>query len=339
MNKESQSAKNDPPPAKSGGGFKRFVLLVALAAGGWWAYSSGRLNDYLPSFLHRLPETAPVPADFATAFSQPEIPETGTIDSAAELSSALPPLAASEPTADEDTADVFRQMEALDTRLSGTEQNLRQMSELLESVATEVAGSPGGSGGFAPLLDVVRIKIELIDMRLRLSGDAAAADSELEQLAKNVAPGTSVAELISDNRRRLAGIPSRSSIFDRLEQIQRDAQAAIDNALRAAQAADSDAATASDGLLGRLFKISDATPARPASVMPAESIAAAAAECIRALAQGQRDAYLEELNKLEIEAAALNDNSPSAYSLSLAKSIAELINIGYPSYSLQLSAS
>ena len=333
MQKESQSAKNEPEPRKSGGGMTRFLLIVAAAGGTWWAYTSGRLNDYLPSFLDRQPEAGP--AEFEARSGRPEIPAAP-----AELASELPAQPAGESRADSEqaAADVFRQMEALDTRLSGTEQNLRQMSELLESVATEVAGNPGGSGGFAPLLDVVRIKIELIDMRLRLSGDAARADSELEQLAENVAPGTSLAELISDNRRRLAGIPSRSSIFDRLEQIQRDAQAVIDNAMDTQQAG-GEAGPQDDGLLGRLFKISDATPTRPAAVMPAESIATAAGSCIRALAQGQRDAYLEALNLLEIESAALNDNSPSAYSLSLAKSIAELINIGYPSYSLQLSVS
>ena len=313
----------------------RFLIIVATAGGAWWAYSSGRLNDYLPSFLDRQPETGIPAAGHVDA--ETGLPPAVSVPPAAGLPEE-PPAAGEQRNGADYAADVFRQMETLDTRLSGTEQNLRQMSELLESVATEVAGNPGGGGGFAPLLDVVRIKIELVDMRLRLSGDAARADSELEQLAENVAPGTSLAGLISDNRRRLAGIPSRSSIFDRLEQIQRDAKAVIDSAMSARQAGD-DNGQQDDSLLGRLFKISDATPTRPAVVMPAESIAAAAEACIRALAQGQRDAYLEALNLLEIESAALNDNSPSAYSLSLAKSIAELINIGYPSYSLQLSPS
>ena len=337
MQETNPSAKDEPERRKSGGGMRRFLLLVAVAAGTWWAYSSGRLNDYLPSFLDRQPESVPDLID-----SIPESAAVPDVPSAAPAPESERPEIAGDGSRQDSSsataADAFRQMEALDARLSGTEQNLRQMSELLESVATEVAGNPGGGGGFAPLLDVVRIKVELIDMRLRLSGDAARADSELEQLAKNVAPGTSLAKLISDNRRRLAGIPSRSSIFERLEQIRRDAQTLIENAIAARQGG-AEAAVPDDSLLGRLFKISDATPVRPPEAMPAESIVAAAGSCIRALAQNRRDAYLEALNLLEIESAALNDTAPSAYSLSLAKAIAELINIGYPSYSLQLSQS
>ncbi len=314
-------------PAKSGGGWFRLIVVLALAGGSWWAYEAGQLDRYLPSSMQSDPAADAADQQAGSATAQPP--------DAISLNQPLP-AAAQAPAVDD---GLFLQVEALDARISTNERNLLQYSSVLERIADEIAATPPGGGeeSGASLLAIARLQVELVDVRLRLSGNTVEADAELAALAATIEPSTVLAEQIAANRQQLAQVPSRAQMLSMISDVRNAAGAVADHASAAAAASAAEINQA-PGLIGKLFKVTDTQPAaEPPEIALARQAGAAANECARALALGLRQDYLDALSRMSGLAGMIREMAPTALTLQLSAAVAELARFSYPNYALQLA--
>lgn len=323
--KSASAPPADKPPAKKGG-FSRWAirwlavypLLLAFAAGGvlYAAYQQPKLRPYLQPHWHnfaaRVPllrRTVPAPAppeiadtaEIAETAAPPEttpetVPATATEIVAAADSPAIPSAAPADSFAAAETAgDSFAAASADSDFRRRDEQFAAQIARMRDEITRlrdEIARTRNAVHTRNRAAPDAETRLELIDLRLRLDGDSAAAAAALSSLQN--APELD-SQWLAAEIARLKNTASRGQIADTLQKMIRLSahdSAAAENADAAKNAAPSAADSYGDkaaAALKRIFNV--------------ERIAAAAsAGPVRRLRRmetllltGRRAAYLSEL--------------------------------------------
>ncbi|MBF2735000.1 MAG: hypothetical protein ISN26_02770, partial [Betaproteobacteria bacterium AqS2] len=257
---------------------------------------------------------------------------------ASSPAAAPPPAPAAAPAAPAaanagNQAALINELEAAQSRIRALERDTRSLLGIVEDLGSEVR--EGGGGGTSPQ-QLRALRLELIDLRLRLDGDTFAASAALEQLGLLAGKGTQLGLLIDANRLRLASILPRAQLLEMADGLIRQARAARDGA-RAAAAAYGSGAGGGESLLGQLFTVRRSSPAlEEAHARHDELLAAATGLRTRLLLQDEQG-YLEDLATIqrllrELRAAAAGTVELAA----MAKAAGDLAAAGYPAYRLQL---
>ena len=308
--KATAKAKEKRSPDRKKSSARWLFLLVAVAAGLYFAYIFGQSNGLLASLsLNRL---APINQDQQTGAPDAS-PPTSTIRLPA---SAVPDLSG--------TAD---QITGLNARLNALAQAVKDLQsshgQLLEKIERMVSGT--FKSAEAPDLSLIRI--DLIDLRLRLSGDPQQAEFELEKLTAKASPNSNVLTAINSNRVRLAGLPARADLQRKLEKI-----AILASEEKRSITNEEENVVAN--WLGGIIKVKTGRTATQMQEETATTIAQHAAAAHQMLALGRRDEYLSLIAKLRDQTDLLAVALTNVKRVTISRLMAELTEIGYPEYRL-----
>lgn len=323
------SADGKTPPAASGGeetpaaaasarrgglGTWLFNLLVlAAVAGGFYAYVQGDLDPAIDYFFG----AEPAPA----AAAEPAAPAPAP---------APPPAApAANGTAE---AALIAELEAAQRRILALERDTRSLLGIVEDLGSEARQD--GGGGTSPQ-QLLALRLELIDLRLRLDGDTFVASAALEQLGLLAGKNTQLGLLIDGNRLRLASVRPRAQLLDMADGLVRQARQARDGA-RAAAAAYGSGAAPDQSLLGQLFTVRRSSPVLEESLARHGELLAAAADLRTRLLLQDEQGYLETLAAIQRLLRELRAAAGTVELAAMAKAASDLAAAGYPAYRLQL---
>lgn len=308
----------------SGGIFLGVILLVVVLG---YAYQQGMLDPTIDRFLGERIQGA----------ASGEAKEPDSPDSAAEQpESAGTADALSSP---EDLDGIITQLEAVQSRLIRLENvstSLQTISEQLAQQIDRQSGDQADGEASASADDIGELEFEIIDLRLRLTGDSHAALRDLDALAERVGENSRLEPLISANRARLVGMPQRSQIISVYQQL----DLALDTARAEAQqelAQLSSNQSVDAGFFSRVFSIRADDSEQREKLARIDAISAAIGPARTALLQGSGD-YLLLLGHLREAADQLRVRFASVHSAQIAKLITELSDLGHPDSRLLLDS-
>ena len=310
-----------PPPEKSSSFFWWFALLI-IAGGGYYSYQQGWLDEPLglanKAGGQQEQQQAPVAQAPAPATQQTEPPAPITIASA---------------------DDLLTQLNAMQSRISTLEGTSRSLQAISEDLAEQVVRTTGGVTPASP--DAIsELKFDIIDLRLRASGDTQAAIAELEALRATVADDSALGVAINQNVSRLASIPTRSQVQLMISELNSHiggSMAEIEGRMQALEDENRQAG-AEGGILRALFKVQKKDAALEREHALALDLAAAAELVRPALNAGSED-YFAALAGVQSASDSLRDHNTTLHTTEIARALGSLTSVGYPSAYLTLPSS
>ena len=342
----ASKAASAPAKPAAKGGFGRFLrrwifrllMLGALLGGGfYYANQQPALQPYTqkiadailpPQFAPPTEESSPTPQE-DSADSKNDFAAADSDSDSADFESPLPDNIAADSKTESKSEEMF-----LESPDSETERKIATLQEAVARLQLDGAAFNESvrrlDGARAESLDSADLQLQLIDLRLRQSGDTAAAVRDLLPLRN--AAGIDQQWLAAEIA-RLQNAPSKNTVAEALHSLVVAADssfsgpdfqsdfAAADSEFQA-DAADSSALSRLQSSLFSLLKI-----------RRVHSAAAAPAQAMRRLEvlflSGRRLAYLRELESLE---------SLSSGSAGVAREIGALRQYGAPEYFLNLDS-
>lgn len=312
-----QTAAPAPPAGRPSVGWSVWLLFViALAALSYGVYTSGWLAS-LPSWP-----------------DWPSIPDLSSERSRADT--VLQPAAGADAKMQAILSGYAVQLDALSSRITLLERAMRKQQRLSGQLAEDVARLPAATeGNGSPYRDpeLALLRLDMIDLHLRLSGDSGRADAELGRLVAETSANELPDTQINRNRARLAALPPRDELLDKLaniaelaKEVARDAQKRINKQ-----------PVLFDNLLAGIMEVRKVTPqAGLDNIDAAQRAAHHAAAAASALALGSDETYSRHLAALRDAVNELSDTQTGLRTLAIAKLVAQLTTAGDPKYRLLL---
>ena len=291
--------------------------MIIILGGGYYSYTKGWLDGPIRGFLGTQQE------------------DTGLI------SATEPPASQAQTQQAKQFPDsspgTVTQLEAFQGRLNNQESSLRNLQAIIEDIADKVARQSGDVSAPASNTDFMKLRLEIIDLRLRLTGNTLDAMRSLESMEFETDPESIIGITIRENRQRLAQIPARNhllGLFDRLEDQAARKVADVERRLLELEAENQKAST-DGGLLNALFKVKKTDRALLLESGLSQDLLSEIPEARNALLL-DRDTYLAALEEIQDAASALSSQVPSLETTEIARLLAELREAGYPAYHLEL---
>lgn len=316
-----QAPPPPPPPPQSSGKFWWLVLAI-IAGGGGYSYSQGWLDRPIEAFLG--------------ARQAPAAPATVTTGESTPAAASPAPAAAGG-----SNEAMVSQFEALQSRLASQESTSRNMQSVIEEIAAQVVRQTGGAPGpSAQQSDIVDLRLEVIDLRLRLTGDTYAAIGALQELQQEgLDPESTAGTAVARNLERLTAIPPRSQVVDLIDRLDAQAGSALADVDRrlGELAAENQKASLDGGILNALFKVRKTDPGLVRERELALALAAEVPPARNALLLGAEGAYADSLARIQGAADALRNHNPTLQTTEIAEILTELTRHGYPRTHLDLT--
>ena len=283
-----------------------------MIGGGGYSYSQGWLDKPLALILGRQEAGKASPT---------------LVDSADKTPIRQPPAA----TARTDSEHVA-QIEALQSRLSSQESTTRNLQSIIEDLASQVVRQQGGRVVQNNEETINDMRFEIIDLKLRLTGDTLAAMSALEEIEKNVDPESIRGKSIINNRQRLSQIPTRDQVLvliDRLEATVSETEADIDRRI-SDLSKENEKTNLDSGILNALFKVKRTDASLLLESQLTSELAATIQPLRLSLLLNAHDSYLASMAVVQRAADALRDHKPSLGTSEIANVLFELSTVGFP---------
>lgn len=322
------AANAAPQATGSGSSLSGTVLIILILAAGGSAYYLG----YLDKPLAELGLVAPNAPD-ATDATQ-VLQEAATPSPVAPAVASPAPLVAP-PSSNSESMTI--QLAALQRRISSLEKSNRDLLAITESHADQLVRQGPGGGGGSPF-DLVPLQLELIDLRLRLSGDTIVAEQELGVLATTIDESSQLGQLIKQNRQKLLGLPPRILLMTRIDELAElvaTSRLAVLQDIADARNADE----LKDNWLAALFNVKRDDEELLTQLNLIDELAAAIVQVKPNLLLRDAQGYVDALAAVQTAADRLRDHSKSLDSTSIARILAELVATGFPDARLELALS
>lgn len=305
-----------PPPPSSGKSFFWWLVVFIVIGGGGYSYTQGWLDKPLALLVGQTQTPAASPTATAEATTAPAVVATT-----------------------ENEAHLIAQLEAMQARLNSQEGTARNLQAIIEDLAEQVVRQSGDQPLPATAMDLTEMKLEIIDLRLRLTGDTLAAMRSLEQMEMETDPESSIGLAIIENRQRLSQIPTRDQVIAIIDQLKVHAQGNVEDVDRRLMEleAENNQASMEGGILNALFKVKKTDKALLLENSLAHDLHASIEPAKTALLLGDRASYLAALAEIQQAADVLRNHNSSLGTSEMAKLLSDLAAIGFPMAYLDLA--
>ena len=329
---DPKSAVSPTPPAqesadkKAAAGEKSsywWIILLVLLSGGGYSYTQGWLDRPLAWLEEQQNRPLPLPTSADGSPSQQRVEQA--------------PAQSQTPASNNDLADVVTNLEVLQSRFISLENTTRRLQGISEEHAAQLVRQTGGAIAYDNS-NLVNLRLEIIDLRLRLTGDTLAAARELESLETQVERDTQLQQVILANRQRLSQIQTRARVLARLDELANlitQAQTDITTRLQAAESATS--SFNDSNLLNSLFQVRKEDLQLRLELDLAVTLATTVEPVKTALLLGQNDDYLASLTAVQRAVDALAGHKATVHTTQIAQLMNELVAIGFPATYLILT--
>ncbi len=313
--------QHPPPPQPQPSGKFWWLVLIIVIGGGGYSYSQGWLDRPIEAFLGA--RQAPTAPATVTAGEDPQ------------------PAAVPAAAAGGSNEAIVSQFQAQQARLASLENTSRNMQSVIEEIAAQVVRQTGGAPGpSAQQADIVSLRLEVIDLRLRLTGDTYAAIGALQELQQEgLDPESTAGIAVAGNLERLTAIPPRSQLVDLIDRLDSQAGSALADVDRrlGELAAENQKASLEGGILNALFKVRKTDPGLVRERELALELASEVPPARNALLLGAEGAYVDSLARIQGSADALRNHNPTLQTTEIAEILTELTRHGFPRTHLELS--
>ncbi len=290
--KPVQKTESSPlPPPKRGGGFFTFLLALCAIGAGLYLYYG---EDGLKKINIQIPRsTSPM--------------KTGH----------------GEDTSDQNLID---SMGAMEERISNLESATSQIEDIIEQLGQEV-GSVQGISDTHSSIPLYSLRINLADIRLRISGNPELVIDELRQIMSFIpADQVNVQDALGNDIDRLGELPSKAGLIKKLDQLK--------EALAKPLIASEENVVQSDGVLGVLLDLMNARKAEPPQQANLLAARRAVGNARTLILIGDSSNYTAKLNEINDNVQELIGHYDQESLSDVTGLVDELITVGLPEYSL-----
>ena len=307
------------PPAAESSSLSGTLLIVVLLAAGAGAYYLGYLDKPLadlgltPSKVDEQQASPPAPAETQ---AQP---------------AAVPLVARS------DVDSLATHIEALQSRINKLEISNRDLLAITENHADQIVRQGSGEGG-SSAADLVPLQLEIIDLRLRVTGDTIVAEQMLGELAAGIDESSQMGQQIKTNRQRLLGLPPRNLLLERIDELTSLVDESRVDVLQRIAVSQSTADRELEGnWLAELFNVQHSDARLEGELRLVEELGSAVAKAKPALLLSDDSGYTKTLAEVQVASDRLRDHAKGLNTTNIAQVLAELTATGFPDTHLVLT--
>lgn len=308
------SAAPPPPPTKSSG-FGSWLIFIILLGFIGYTYHQGYLDKPLEMLT-------------GTKVAQVAEPTTAQADAA--------PLAPAviRSSSNADFAGVLTQLEAVQSRLIKIENENLNLQAISENLADQLSRQNGGEVSISSE-EISRLELDVIDLRLQVSGDTHAAIRDLERLTGVLSADSKLQPIIATNLARLGQIPTRTQLLELFFELDTNINAARQDVNSRLQTINTEQAVDAS-VFETLFSVRRDDSQLQAELVMIEALSTTVAPARAALLQSVSGNYLERLNDIRAAADKLSSSYATLHTTAVARTLTQLTNFGFPESKLIL---